>query len=214
MIICSNALQEGHTDYDEEDDLLDVFDITEAEPDLLFVNPFGCQVDPLSWRKLQVSPAGCQQYLQATGLQSTLCADGSQCVPTNCHKQCMVHGVGTVFPLNRRMLSTIQALALRHRHRVPDVMLHALKAAGDMQEYAQNAPANKILEDHLLAAGLAMSGSAICWLTPAQLLAVKQELERMEMNLSFELTAWWLSDVLARARVTNNRMSRAGANKW
>ena len=83
-----------------------------------------------------------------------------------------------------------------------------------MQEYAQNAPADKILEDHLLAAGLAMSGSAICWLTPAQLFAVEQELERMEMNLSFELTAWWLSDVLARARVTNNRMSRAGANRW
>ena len=82
------------------------------------------------------------------------------------------------------------------------------------QEYAKSAPANKILEDHLLAAGLAMSGSAVCWLTPAQLLVVEQELERMEMNLSFELTAWWLSDVLARARVTNNRMSRAGANSW
>ena len=83
-----------------------------------------------------------------------------------------------------------------------------------MQEYAQGVPANMILEDHLLAAGLAMSGSVICWLTPAQLLAVEQELERMEVNLSFELTAWWLSDVLARARVTNNRMSRAGANRW
>lgn len=82
------------------------------------------------------------------------------------------------------------------------------------QEYAKSAPASKILEDHLLAAGLAMSGSAICWLTPAQLLVVEQELERMEMNLSFELTAWWLSDVLMRARVTNNRMSRAGANRW
>ena len=46
--------QEGHIGYDAEDDLLDVFDITEAEPDLLFINPFGCQVDPLSWRELQV----------------------------------------------------------------------------------------------------------------------------------------------------------------
>ena len=52
---CSNVLvQEQHVDYDEEDDLLDVFDITEAEPDLLFINPFGCQVDPLRWRELQV----------------------------------------------------------------------------------------------------------------------------------------------------------------
>ena len=47
-------VQEAHVDYDEEDDLLDVFDITEAEPDLLFINPFGCQVDPLCWRELQV----------------------------------------------------------------------------------------------------------------------------------------------------------------
>ena len=47
-------MQEGHSEYDEEDDLLDVFDITEAEPDLLFVNPFGCQMDPLCWRELQV----------------------------------------------------------------------------------------------------------------------------------------------------------------
>ena len=99
-------------------------------------------------------------------------------------------------------------------HRLQSGTLHDLTVAGALQEYAQTAPANKFLEDHLLAAGLAMSGSAVCWLTPAQLLAVEYELERMEMNLSFELTAWWLSDVLARARVTNNRMSRAGANKW
>ena len=52
--IYSLVLQEAHVDYDEEDDLLDVFDITESEPDLLFINPFGCQVDPLCWRELQV----------------------------------------------------------------------------------------------------------------------------------------------------------------
>ena len=51
---CTNGVQEGYSDYDEEDDLLDVFDITEAEPDLIFVNPFGCQMDPLCWRELQV----------------------------------------------------------------------------------------------------------------------------------------------------------------
>lgn len=50
----SVLVQEQHVDYDEEDDLLDVFDITEAEPDLLFINPFGCQMDPLLWRELQV----------------------------------------------------------------------------------------------------------------------------------------------------------------
>ena len=48
------CVQETHVNIDEDDDLVDVFDITEAEPDLLFINPFGCQVDPLSWRELQV----------------------------------------------------------------------------------------------------------------------------------------------------------------
>ena len=61
-------MQEQHAAYDEEDDLLDVFDITEAEPDLLFINPFGCQVDPLRWQELQV----CCHALQicSTHLQS------------------------------------------------------------------------------------------------------------------------------------------------
>lgn len=128
------ALMEAHIDYDEEDDLLDVFDITESEPDLLFINPFGCQVDPLCWRELQ--------------------------------------------------------------------------------EYAQSAPAGRLLEDHLSAAGLSVSSSAVAWLTPAQQLQVERELERMEEQLSFESTAWWLSDVLMRARITNNRMSRVGADRW
>ena len=38
----------------DDDDLIDVFDVTEAEPDMLFVNPFACQVDPLRWQELQV----------------------------------------------------------------------------------------------------------------------------------------------------------------
>lgn len=38
----------------DSNDLLDVFDVTEAEPDMLFVNPFACQVDPLRWQELQV----------------------------------------------------------------------------------------------------------------------------------------------------------------
>ena len=83
-----------------------------------------------------------------------------------------------------------------------------------LQEYAQTAPDGRLLEDHFLAAGLSVSSSAIAWLTPAQILTVEQELEKMEMTLSFETTAWWLSDVLMRARVTNSRMSRSGANKW
>ena len=38
----------------DSDDSIDVFDVTEAEPDMLFVNPFACQVDPLRWQELQV----------------------------------------------------------------------------------------------------------------------------------------------------------------
>ena len=85
-----------------------------------------------------------------------------------------------------------------------------------VQEYAQRAPADMLLEDHLSAAGLSISNatSAVTWLTPAQLLKVEQELSRMEETMSFETTAWWLSDVLARARVTNNRLARSGANRW
>lgn len=83
-----------------------------------------------------------------------------------------------------------------------------------IQEYAQSTPAGRLLEDHLLAAGLSVSSSAVAWLTPAQQLQVERELERMEEQLSFETTAWWLSDVLMRARVTNNRMSRVGSNRW
>lgn len=72
FINCINAVQEGHSDYDEEDDLLDVFDITEAEPDLLFVNPFGCQVDPMCWRQLQVCLAALHQCLSPETKQALL----------------------------------------------------------------------------------------------------------------------------------------------
>lgn len=83
-----------------------------------------------------------------------------------------------------------------------------------LQAYALSAPPDRLLEDHLMQEGLSVATSAIAWLTPAQLLAVEKELEQMEMTFSFETTAWWLSDVLARARITNNRMSRSGANSW
>ncbi|KAK9861891.1 hypothetical protein WJX84_004684 [Apatococcus fuscideae] len=40
-----------------EDDLveIDVFEVPEAEPTELFINPFGCNADPLEWRQLQVA---------------------------------------------------------------------------------------------------------------------------------------------------------------
>lgn len=42
-------------------DLWDVFDITEAEPDMIFVNPFACSIDPLQWKELQVQHLLCGQ---------------------------------------------------------------------------------------------------------------------------------------------------------
>lgn len=54
----------------DSDDLLDAFDVTEAEPDMLFVNPFACQVDPLQWQELQVCIAqGCLCGLVVSLLQ-------------------------------------------------------------------------------------------------------------------------------------------------
>ena len=83
-----------------------------------------------------------------------------------------------------------------------------------LQAYAVSAPPDSLLEDHLMQAGISVRSSAIVWLTPAQLLEVEKELEQMEMTFSFETTAWWLSDVLARARITNNRMPQSSANSW
>lgn len=41
-------------DAEEEDDRPSVFDVPEAEPSCMFVNPFACGISPLQWRELQV----------------------------------------------------------------------------------------------------------------------------------------------------------------
>ena len=38
-----------------EEELASVFDVPEAEPNELFINPFACNTSPLLWRELQVS---------------------------------------------------------------------------------------------------------------------------------------------------------------
>lgn len=76
-----------------------------------------------------------------------------------------------------------------------------------LQDYARDGMArNVLLEDHLLAAGLAAPASAVNWLSPAQLAAVQQVLASMEERFDFEATAWSLDDMLRRARRANERL--------
>ncbi len=49
---------------------IDVFEIPEAEPSELFVNPFACGVNPMDWRELQVS-AGLEGVMQLHKNSST-----------------------------------------------------------------------------------------------------------------------------------------------
>lgn len=39
----------------EEDTEIDVFDFPEAEPTCIFIDPFACNIDPMSWKELQVA---------------------------------------------------------------------------------------------------------------------------------------------------------------
>ena len=87
-----------------------------------------------------------------------------------------------------------------------------------LQEYAREGLArNMLLEDHLLAAGLAAPASAVNWLSPAQLAAVQQVLTFMEERFDFEAAAWSLDDMLRRARRANERLDiplRRPASSW
>ena len=58
----------------------------------------------------------------------------------------------------------------------------------------------------LLQQGVSIRDSAVHYLTPAQLAAVQADLEEMEQDMSFELTAYLLFDCLQRAARANERM--------
>ncbi len=63
-------------------------------------------------------------------------------------------------------------------------------------------------EAALQAAGLYFSyDAAVCWVTPRQLAVLTEELEAMEQNLSYELTAYYVQDCLLRARFANDRVT-------
>ena len=87
-----------------------------------------------------------------------------------------------------------------------------------LQEYAREGLArNVLLEDHLLAAGLAAPASAVNWLSPAQLAAVQQVLTSMEERFDSEAAAWSLDDMLRRAQRANERLDiplRRPASPW
>ena len=72
-----------------------------------------------------------------------------------------------------------------------------------MQEAARGA---EDPEQALARAGVAASGSAVCYLTREQLSAVETDLEVMEQSMSVEVTAWFVTDCLLRAARANNRM--------
>ncbi|CAD7702109.1 unnamed protein product [Ostreobium quekettii] len=60
-------------------------------------------------------------------------------------------------------------------------------------------------EAALSAARVGFSSGAVQFLSAAQMAAVKEELGRMESNLDYEGTSWYLSSCLNRARRANDR---------
>lgn len=57
----------------------------------------------------------------------------------------------------------------------------------------------------LMVAGVSAPDSSFVYLTEEQMEAVRVELEAMQQSWAFELTAYYLADCLARARLANNR---------
>ena len=72
-----------------------------------------------------------------------------------------------------------------------------------LQAFAESA---EDLEADLMRQGVYFSGSAVSYLTPGQLENVTADLIAMEDSLSFEMTAWLLTDCLARAKRANDRL--------
>ena len=58
----------------------------------------------------------------------------------------------------------------------------------------------------LASQGLYIRDTAAYYLTPAQLAAIEAELRAMEDSMSFEVTAWVVTDCLMRAARANERM--------
>lgn len=70
-----------------------------------------------------------------------------------------------------------------------------------LQEVAQQDLGDPVAS--LSRAGLSVSESAVLYLSPAQQQEIEEELTDMEVSMSFETTAWSISEKMNRARVAN-----------
>lgn len=62
-------------------------------------------------------------------------------------------------------------------------------------------------EEALRCAGVYFAtDGAIAWVTPVQLEALEAELTAMEATMSYDLTGYYVTDCLLRARFANNRV--------
>ncbi len=69
-------------------------------------------------------------------------------------------------------------------------------------------------EAALQRAGLCFSyDAAVCWVTPGQLAVLEEELAAMEETLSYELTGYYITDCLLRAKHANDRVTYTGNDR-
>lgn len=64
----------GDDDLDDLDDRLDAFDVCDAPPTAVFINPFATTANPLLWEEMQTAVAGADdplEALQAAGVGAT-----------------------------------------------------------------------------------------------------------------------------------------------
>lgn len=74
-----------------------------------------------------------------------------------------------------------------------------------VQELVADAPEPEVA---LQAAGLYFAyDAAVCWVTPGQLAVLTEELEAMEETMSMEITGYYITDCLLRARHANDRVT-------
>ena len=138
----------------------DVFDVPEAEPTEVFVNPFACSINPLDWREVQVQQHGCScepQSLRLIAPQSQLCIGAMPCALVLIFRTVPSHRLWT-----RSLVPVRQPRSAR---------AHVLQALVDGAEEPEAA---------LQRAGLFFNDGAVAYLTPAQKAVLVAELEDME----------------------------------
>lgn len=69
-------------DDDAPDDRLDAFDVCEAPPTLLFINPFATNANPLLWQELQAAAEGSPDPLEALQAAGVGASESAVCYVT------------------------------------------------------------------------------------------------------------------------------------